>query len=254
MVRQRENRRTPSRWILHRKWHRSLVWSNTDETLGDPFRCITVPLKTPRMSWYWVWMEWNYKRWVSLAWLFVGHCRGFRSKKMISYSSTMFFTLMQAKTNCPSVSDVKRTFSTSISSYADGFKTFPQLVHLDLSCNQIKNIKLNINDYETLEVGENVIWLQAWIDLDHFQGTEPLLQQSDHARSWVAGHITILTRTSCQWKWSCRSIASPSQTLCTYRHVSPWLRFVNCLWRNSSVWNVYFSHWYLALPGSSRRR
>ncbi len=37
-------------------------------------------------------------------------------------------------------------------SIPDGFKTFPQLVKLDLSCNQIKNIKLNINDYETLEV------------------------------------------------------------------------------------------------------
>lgn len=36
--------------------------------------------------------------------------------------------------------------------HLDGFKTFPQVIHLDLSCNQIKNIKLNINDYETLEV------------------------------------------------------------------------------------------------------
>ena len=34
----------------------------------------------------------------------------------------------------------------------DGFKTFPQLTHMDLSFNQIKNLKLNINDYETLEV------------------------------------------------------------------------------------------------------
>ncbi|UJR37722.1 hypothetical protein I4U23_030417 [Adineta vaga] len=32
-----------------------------------------------------------------------------------------------------------------------GFKTFPQLLQLDLSFNQIKNIKLNVNDYETLE-------------------------------------------------------------------------------------------------------
>ncbi|CAF1027217.1 unnamed protein product [Rotaria sordida] len=32
-----------------------------------------------------------------------------------------------------------------------GFKTFPQLIQLDLSFNQIKNIKLNVNDYETLE-------------------------------------------------------------------------------------------------------
>lgn len=36
--------------------------------------------------------------------------------------------------------------------FSDGFKTFPQLAHLDLSFNQMKNIKLNINDYETLEV------------------------------------------------------------------------------------------------------
>lgn len=253
MVRQRENRRTPSRWILHCKWHRWLVQSDTNEAPWDPFRCITVPLKTRRMSWYWVWMEWNYKRWVSLVCRLVVHRRGFRSKKMISSSSTMFFTSMQAKINCPFVSDVKRTFSSSISSSADGFKTFPQLVHLDLSCNQIKNIKLNINDYETLEVGENIIWLQDWIGLDHFQGTESLLQQSDHARSRTAGHIAILTRTSCQWKWSCRSIASLSQTLCTYRHVSPRLRFVARLWRNSSVCHVYFSHSYLVLPGSSRR-
>lgn len=35
---------------------------------------------------------------------------------------------------------------------SDGFKTFPQLLQLDLSFNQIKNIKLNVNDYETLEV------------------------------------------------------------------------------------------------------
>ncbi|CAF0756691.1 unnamed protein product [Adineta steineri] len=32
-----------------------------------------------------------------------------------------------------------------------GFKTFPQLMQLDLSFNQIKNIKINVNDYETLE-------------------------------------------------------------------------------------------------------
>ncbi len=43
------------------------------------------------------------------------------------------------------------SFSLYIS-IPDGFKTFPQLVKLDLSCNQIKNLKLNINDYETLEV------------------------------------------------------------------------------------------------------
>ena len=42
------------------------------------------------------------------------------------------------------------SFSHWISS-PDGFKTFPQLIHLDLSFNQIKNIKVNLNDYETLE-------------------------------------------------------------------------------------------------------
>jgi len=36
--------------------------------------------------------------------------------------------------------------------FLDGFKSFPQLNQLDLSFNQIKNIKLNINDYEILEV------------------------------------------------------------------------------------------------------
>ena len=77
----------------------------------------------------------------------------FRWKKKIFFYLIMFFKLMPVKINYHFVSNSNDWFSSSLTLFStDGFKTFPQLTHLDLSCNQIKNIKLNINDYETLEV------------------------------------------------------------------------------------------------------
>ena len=63
----------------------------------------------------------------------------------------MFSRSMPVKINYHSVGSVAYEQRSHVSSL-DGFKTFPQLAHLDLSCNQIKNIKLNVHDYEILDV------------------------------------------------------------------------------------------------------